>query len=127
MNKLALAGERFFVKRLLVRFLLSLVLVAGTAIAGTQVEPKRALELLRAQNQQFEQQVVRITDNVFTAVGFHGANTSMIVGTDGVIIVDTLMGPTSAANAFKALRRYSDKPVKAIIYTHSHGDHTGGA
>ena len=51
----------------------------------------------------------------------------MIVGTDGVIIVDTLMGPTSAANAFAALRRHSDKPVKAIIYTHSHGDHTGGA
>ena len=51
----------------------------------------------------------------------------MIVGDDGVIIVDTLLGPASASIALEALREFSDKPVKAIIYTHSHGDHTGGA
>ena len=107
--------------------LMLLVLIAGVSNADTQVDPSVALKMLSDQNQQFEQQVVQVTDNVFTAVGFHGANTSMIVGTDGVIIVDTLMGPTSAGNAFAALRQYSDKPVKAIIYTHSHGDHTGGA
>lgn len=103
------------------------LLAAEVASGGTQVKPETASKMLSAQEQQFEQKVVKVSDNVFTAVGFHGANTSMIVGTDGVIIVDTLMGPTSAANAFKALRQYSDKPVKAIIYTHSHGDHTGGA
>ncbi len=51
----------------------------------------------------------------------------MIVGDDGVVIIDTLMGPASAQNAFTALREFSDKPVKAIILTHSHGDHIGGA
>lgn len=107
--------------------LIALLLVAGVVNADTQVDPKLALEMLNNQEQQFKQQVVQVTDNVFTAVGFHGANTSMIVGADGVIIVDTLMGPTGAANAFDALRQYSDKPVKAIIYTHSHADHTGGA
>ena len=109
------------------RLMIVLTLVGGVATADTQVNPELALEMLNDQNKQFEQQVVRVTETVFTAVGFHGANTSMIVGTDGVIIVDTLMGPTSAANAFEALREHSDKPVKAIIYTHSHGDHTGGA
>ena len=102
-------------------------LAAEAASGRTQVDPEIALKMLRVQDRQFERKVVKVADNVFTAVGFHGANTSMIVGTDGVIIVDTLMGPSSAANAFKALRAYSDKPVKAIIYTHSHGDHTGGA
>lgn len=109
------------------RLLTMLALAAGASNADTQVDPSLALKMLNDQNQLFEQQVVQVADNVFTAVGFHGANTSMIVGTDGVIIVDTLRGPTSATNAFEALRQYSDKPVKAIIYTHSHGDHTGGA
>ncbi len=104
-----------------------LLLAAGIASAKTQVEPEIALKMLDAQNQQFERKVVKVADNVYTAVGFHGANTSMIVGTDGVIIVDTLRGPNSAAKAFKALRAYSDKPVKAIIYTHSHLDHISGA
>lgn len=114
-------------KNLLRRCLLALWLVSGGVTAGTQVDPEQALKLLEDQNLQFRRQVVQVADNVFTAVGFHGANTSMIVGAEGVIIVDTLMGPASAAIAFEALRQYSDKPVKAIIYTHSHGDHTGGA
>jgi len=107
--------------------LLCLTLTAAIANGQTQVDPDVALKMLNSQQQQFERQVVKVADNVFTAVGFHGANTSMIVGTDGVIIVDTLRGPSSAAKALEAFREYSDKPVKAIIYTHSHGDHIGGA
>ncbi len=103
------------------------VLATGVANGQTQVEPEIALKMLNAQQSQFERRIVKVSNNVFTAVGFHGANASMIVGTDGVIIVDTLMGPSSAAIALEALRAYSDKPVKAIIYTHSHGDHIGGA
>lgn len=114
-------------KKILISTLIGFSLSCGVAYAGTQVEPKLALEMLNGQEEQFQQQIVKVSDNVYTAVGYHGANTSMIVGDDGVIIVDTLMGPESAANALKALRKYSDKPVKAIIYTHSHGDHIGGA
>lgn len=110
-----------------ISLLLASIVSTSVSATETQVEPETALKMLKSQNQQFEQQVVKVTKNVFTAIGFHGANTSMIVGPDGVIIVDTLMGPTSAKNALKALRKYSDKPVKAIIYTHSHGDHIGGA
>ncbi|GAA4878661.1 alkyl/aryl-sulfatase [Ferrimonas pelagia] len=103
-------------------------LLSGGATAGTtQVAPDVAMKMLNKQAEQLEQQIVAVGDRVFTAVGYHGATTSMIVGDDGVIIVDTLMGPTSAQNALNDLRAHSDLPVKAIIYTHSHGDHTGGA
>ena len=105
----------------------SFAIAFGVFAADTQVKPKRASELLKAQNKQFERKVVQVSGNVYTAVGFHGANTSMIVGDDGIIIVDTLRGPLSASMALDAFREYTDKPVKAILYTHSHGDHTGGA
>lgn len=104
-----------------------LALNATVASGQTQVEPDTALRMLHAQQQQFQKGIVEVADNIYTAVGFHGANTSMIVGNDGVIIIDTLFGPGSAEEAANAFRQYSDKPVKAIIYTHSHGDHTGGA
>lgn len=102
-------------------------LSAGAIYADTQVEPEHALHMLHTQDAQFEKQIIQVADNVYTAVGYHGANTSMIVGNDGVIIVDTLMSPTSANEAMQAFREYSDKPVKAILYTHSHSDHIGGA
>ncbi|MDF1755195.1 MAG: alkyl/aryl-sulfatase [Verrucomicrobiales bacterium] len=111
----------------------TITLAAASALAfavfasDTQVKPERATEMLNAQNQQFEKKIVKVSDSVYTAVGYHGANTSMIVGDDGVIIIDTLRGPFSAGIALKDFRKYSDKPVKAIIYTHSHGDHIGGA
>lgn len=110
-------------------FLLAAVsAIAFSVFAGdTKVTPERARELLQNQNEQFERKVVQVSENVYTAVGFHGANTSMIVGDDGIIIVDTLRGPLSARMALNAFREYTDKPVKAILYTHSHGDHIGGA
>ncbi len=115
-------------KNKLAIFTLSLMVLGGTpAMSSTLTTPEKAMAMLTKQSEHFEQRVVQVAPNVYTAVGFHGANTTMIVGTDGVIIVDTLMGPESAANAMAAFRKYSDKPVKAIIYTHSHGDHTGGA
>ncbi|MEC5128744.1 alkyl/aryl-sulfatase [Verrucomicrobiales bacterium BCK34] len=102
-------------------------LACGLFAADTQVKPERATELLNNQNHQFERKVIQVSENVYTAVGFHGANTSMIVGEDGIIIVDTLRGPLSARMALNAFRKVTDKPVKAILYTHSHGDHIGGA
>jgi uncharacterized sulfatase len=98
-----------------------------TVHADTRVEPEQASQMLADQDKQFERKVVKVAENVYTAVGYHGANTSMIVGDDGIIIIDTLMGPTSANEALDAFREFSDKPVKAILYTHSHGDHIGGA
>ena len=81
---------------------------------------------LTEHSRKMAQQVYRVTDNVYSAVGFGGANVTMIVGRDGVIIVDTMESVDAAKNILAEFRKLTDKPVKAIVYTHNHTDHTMG-
>ena len=70
--------------------------------------------------------VHKVTDGVYVAVGYDLANSIMIEGDDGLIIVDTLSTYEDAKEVIAEFRKISDKPVKAIIYTHGHLDHVHG-
>ena len=61
------------------------------------------------------------------AIGYGLANSIMILAPDGAIIVDTLESMPPAREVYKAFRKVTKKPIKAIIYTHNHNDHIGGA
>jgi glyoxylase-like metal-dependent hydrolase (beta-lactamase superfamily II) len=56
---------------------------------------------------------------------FSGGNVGVSVGPDGVVLVDDKFAPI-APKIEAALRAVSDKPVRFIINTHFHGDHSGG-
>lgn len=109
------------------RITLSLVFSLFLAVSAFAQGVSSPTEQLRKQSGQFQEQLIEVTDNVYVTVGYSVSNVSMIVGDDGVVLVDTGMMGESAEKIAKAFRRITDKPVKAIIYTHSHGDHTGGA
>ena len=81
---------------------------------------------LTEHSKKMTQRVYRVTDNVYCAVGYGLANVTMITGRDGVIIIDAMESVEAAQAAFAELRKVSDKPVKAVIYTHNHSDHTLG-
>ncbi len=66
-------------------------------------------------------------DGVFVAIGYDLANTIVIRTSAGNVVVDPGMSPERAAEARDALLARSPGPVLAIIYTHSHIDHVGGA
>jgi alkyl sulfatase BDS1-like metallo-beta-lactamase superfamily hydrolase len=101
------------------------MVVAACAAAAAQDYAAR--EKLRAASVEFRKEVIRVTDGVYVAVGYSASNVILIQGDTGSIIVDTATDPV-AARAIRAA--FADRlrgPVRAIIYTHSHPDHTGGA
>jgi glyoxylase-like metal-dependent hydrolase (beta-lactamase superfamily II) len=54
-----------------------------------------------------------------------GGNTTLAVGTDGLIVVDTQFAPLYPKLKAK-ISEISTQPIKYVINTHYHGDHTGG-
>ena len=84
-------------------------------------------EKLRAQSDEFRKDVIRVTDGVYVAVGYSASNVTLIQGDRGAIIVDTASDPVEARVVRAAFGNLLDAPVRAIIYTHGHPDHTGGA
>lgn len=75
----------------------------------------------------FTKDVIEVTDGIFTAVGYAASTVSMIVGDEGIIIIDTTQSVGSAQDVLSEFRKITDMPVKAIIYTHGHRDHVSGA
>jgi alkyl sulfatase BDS1-like metallo-beta-lactamase superfamily hydrolase len=84
-------------------------------------------EKLRAQSNEFRREVIRVTGGVYVAVGYSASNVILVQGEKGSIIVDTSTDPVAARAIRTAFGNLFGVPVRAIIYTHSHPDHTGGA
>jgi alkyl sulfatase BDS1-like metallo-beta-lactamase superfamily hydrolase len=98
--------------------------------ACSQSQPTERLEVdsnpdLSAHSAEFKQEVIEVTDGVYVAIGFGLANAVLLVGDDGVVIVDTMESAEAALPVKEAFNKISSKPVKGIIYTHFHPDHTG--
>ncbi|MDR3467853.1 MAG: alkyl sulfatase dimerization domain-containing protein [Xanthobacteraceae bacterium] len=69
----------------------------------------------------------KVTDGIYQLRGFDIANMTLVEGRTGWIVIDTLTCRESAAAALAFARRHlGDKPVSAIVFSHSHIDHFGG-
>jgi glyoxylase-like metal-dependent hydrolase (beta-lactamase superfamily II) len=89
------------------------MLYAGTAMAQQQVD--------------WDKVQIKTTDlgNKTYMLEGQGGNITVAVGTDGIIMVDTQFAPLSE-KIKAAVKQISPLPIKYIINTHFHGDHTGG-
>jgi len=63
---------------------------------------------------------------VYCPLGYLG-NSTIIEGDDGVIVYDTGVNVDAGAFIAAEIRKITDKPVKAIFYSHHHADHYNGA
>ena len=69
-----------------------------------------------------------VTEGVYQVRGLDLSNMSLVETDSGVIVIDPLMSTETAAAALGLYRKHrGDRPVKALIITHSHGDHYGGS
>jgi alkyl sulfatase BDS1-like metallo-beta-lactamase superfamily hydrolase len=90
-------------------------------------EPYDAPAALAAHSAEFEKGIVRVTDGVHVAIGFGLANSILIEGDDGVIVVDTMESLETGRAVREAFREITPKPVRAIVFTHNHTDHVFGS
>jgi len=101
--------------------LATIVLLAGTASAQQQplAPPPPLVDWDKVQ--------IKTTDlgnNTYMLEG-QGGNITVAVGTDGIIMVDGQFAPLSD-KIKAAIKAISPLPIKYLINTHYHGDHTGG-
>ena len=74
--------------------------------------------------------VKKIGDGVYAAVSPDrskaGSNAGFIVGSNGVLVVDTFTNVASANELLAEIRKVTNLPIRFVVNTHYHLDHTGG-
>lgn len=95
--------------------MMALLLFAGASYAGQQQDFSKV-----------EIKATKVSGNIYMLEGA-GGNIAASVGEDGIVIVDDQFAPLAdkIQAALKGLG-ITDKPVRFVINTHYHGDHTGG-
>ena len=69
-------------------------------------------------------QLVRVTERVYLFRNI--VNSSIIIGDNGVAVIDTQVNQMMARRLYNAIRTITDKPILYAINTHYHWDHTNG-
>lgn len=97
--------------------------------AWADVPPARIAPSLAVHTAEFAPaKVYEPAPGVFSAVGYGIANSIMVVGKSGVVIIDTTDSLDEARKVWAEFAPHAGgKPVVAIIYTHNHNDHISGA
>jgi alkyl sulfatase BDS1-like metallo-beta-lactamase superfamily hydrolase len=74
-----------------------------------------------------KQGLFHVADGIYQVRALDLSNISFIEGDTGVIVIDPLISVECAAAALGLYHEHrGNRPVTAVIYTHSHGDHFGG-
>jgi len=104
-------------KRLIGAF--AALVTLGTA-ASTLAQPAAALPFVLKQ----------VGPGVFAAIDGPehkaGSNAGFVIGDDGVLVVDSFFYPDAARALVAEIHRLTPKPIRYVVNTHYHADHTGG-
>jgi len=97
-------------------------------LSDEQAPPTVDPSLWRQSRLNMNHGLFEVVPGVYQVRGFDIANMTLIEGDSGVVVVDTLTSIEGARAAMQLYFEYRGKrPVVAVIFTHTHTDHWGGA
>lgn len=74
--------------------------------------------------------VKKLGDGVYAAISGDGSkagsNAGFVIGTNGVVVIDTFVSPGPARDLLAEIRKVTNLPIRFVVNTHYHLDHTGG-
>jgi glyoxylase-like metal-dependent hydrolase (beta-lactamase superfamily II) len=101
-------------KSLWIRFSMLLLCCGGLWLAYTQTAQPAKLD------------VVKLTDDLYAIHNdYVPGNTTALITNEGVVLVDDKF-PQDADNIVAEVKKLTNQPIKYVVSTHHHGDHTGG-
>jgi glyoxylase-like metal-dependent hydrolase (beta-lactamase superfamily II) len=100
---------------------LSLGLLASGAVAQAPAQPPPAAQ---PDFSKVEIKTHPVAGNFYYLEG-QGGNVGVLIGDDGVLMIDDQFAPLTE-KIMAAVKTLSQKPVRLLVNTHVHGDHTGG-
>ncbi len=93
---------------------ITLLLLIGSAASAQQQQDFSAVQI----------KATKLADNLYTLEG-QGGTIGALVGPDGVFLVDSQFAPLTE-KIVAAVKQITDRPIRFLVNTHQHGDHTGG-
>src|SRR5262245_39801397 len=102
-------------------FLAGLAMAPAAFAQPSSVTPK-VYPIVQGKTYKFE----RITDGVYYATGGFGSNNVVIINDADVMLVDTGTTPATTRAFVADVRMITSKPIRYVVNTHWHYDHTDG-
>lgn len=113
--------------------LATLLLTAAGCVQKDEAPPRHAATSADASLKDLcdeavgKPRVERVGDRVLVARGYDLANVALVKTSEGSVVIDASMSPTAGRAIRDALLAEAPGPIRALVLTHSHIDHVGGA
>ncbi len=78
-------------------------------------------------SQREEMNLQKVTENLYMISDAIAGNVAFLVTEEGILCVDAKYFPYQGEKVVEIIRRTTDRPIKYLVYTHWHSDHTRGA
>ena len=96
-------------------------------ITGKAPDTVNPLYWQHAEFMALSEGLFKVTDGVYQVRGYDVSNITFVETDNGYIVIDPLNAAEPAKVAYDLIKEHvGDKPIKAVIYTHSHSDHFAG-